>query len=444
MTTWMQVTTLVVLILLNGLFAMCEIALVASRRSRLQARAEEGQTKAKEALDMAEKPTQALSAIQVGITTIGICSGIVGESALARPLAEVFVVWGMEPGIASWASLGIVIFLVTYFSIVLGELVPKRLGQMNPEGVACTLVRPLRVMSLIMSPFVKFLALSTETILKMFGPGDKAEPAVTEEEIHAILDEGSESGAIEENERDMAKNLFGLDDRTVGTLMTPESEIVWIDVEDSPEVNMQKLLASNHARLPVAAGSLDSVKGFCSTRTLLKQLVATGKVDFTKDLIPPVYVPETVDGMELLETFRKTDVPAVLVIDEYGAIQGLVTPQDVLEAIAGEFKPGNNEEPWAVTREDGSFLLDGMIPVPEFEDLLDIKDLPEDSEGHFNTLAGMIMWMTGHLPRTGDVVTWNGWRFEVVDMDGRRIDKVLAQKVPEEKKSEDKPKENDH
>ena len=429
MTTYTQLGILAGLILLNGIFAMGEVAIVASRKSRLQAKIEEGDARASKVLAVTEEPTKALSAIQVGITTIGIVSGIVGEYALAEPLGEILLEAGLGEQVAAGAALVVVVFAVTYFSIVLGELVPKRLGQTDPEGIACRMVGPLRVFATIASPFVKFLAFSTEAVLGLFGKRSAKEPSVTEEEIHAILDEGSEAGAIEETERDMVKNVFGLDDRTVGTLMTPESEIVWIDLEDSNEINLDKLINSNHARLPVAAGSLDEVRGFCSTRTLLKQLVETGKVDFAKDLVPAVYVPETVDGMQLLSTFRKTDVPAALVIDEYGAVQGLVTPQDVLEAIAGEFKPDIDEDPWVVRREDGSFLLDGMIPVPEFTDLLELGDLPEDMDGHFNTLAGMVMWITGHMPRTGDVVTFEGWRLEVVDMDGRKIDKVLAQKL---------------
>ncbi|HAW45278.1 MAG TPA: hypothetical protein DCW60_02895 [Sutterella sp.] len=429
MNTWTQLLILLGLIALNGLFAMSEIAIVASRRSRLAARSQEGDKRAQAVLKVSEEPTRALSAIQVGITTIGICSGIVGEYALAEPLSELLAEAGLAAEIAGGAALVVVVIAVTYFSIVLGELVPKRLGQINPEGIACRVIGPLRALSWVVHPFVRFLAFSTDAVLGLFGERSVKEPAVTEEEIHAMLDEGSESGAIEETERDMVKNVFGLDDRTVGTLMTPESEIVWIDLDDPPQTNLEKLIHSNHARLPVASGSLDEVRGFCSTRTLLRQLVEKGEVDFAEGLAPAVYVPETIDGMQLLNTFRKTDVPTALVIDEYGAVQGLVTPQDVLEAIAGEFKPDVDEDPWVVRREDGSLLLDGMIPVPEFTDLLELKDLPEDSEGHFNTLAGMIIWLTGHMPHTGDIVTLGGWRFEVVDMDGRKIDKVLVKKI---------------
>ena len=226
----------------------------------------------------------------------------------------------------------------------------------------------------------------------------------------------------------MVRNIFRLDDRTIGTLMTPRSEVEWIDLQDNVKDNIRKLLTSKHSRLPVADGSLDDIKGFCSTRFLLQQIVEGGEVDFTHNIMPAVYVPESLTGLELLENFRENDVPLAIVVDEYGSVQGLVSPRDVLEAIAGEFK-NLQEDEWAVQREDGSWLVDGMMPVPELKDQLDLKVLPKEEEGRYNTLAGMIMWMTGHLPKTGDVVTWDGWRFEVIDMDGRRIDKVLVSEI---------------
>ena len=214
--------------------------------------------------------------------------------------------------------------------------------------------------------------------------------------------------------------------------MTPRSEVEWIDLQEETRANVAKLLNSRHSRLPIADGSLDDIKGFCSTRYLLQQIVENGHVDFTSKMASVLYVPESLSGLELLENFRTNDVPVAIVVDEYGTVQGLVSPRDVLEAIAGEFKPEPGEEAWAVERDDGSWLLDGMMPSPELKDHLELKNLPQEEAGRYNTLAGMIIWMTGHLPKTGDVVTWQGWRFEVVDMDGRRIDKVLVSKLPED------------
>ena len=243
-----------------------------------------------------------------------------------------------------------------------------------------------------------------------------------------MIDEGEESGVIETAERDMVRNVFRLDDRQVGSLMTPRSDIDWIDLEDPDEKNIELIRASKRSRLPVCEGSLDNVKGFCTTRTLLQQMMESGKPDFSTNLTPASYVPESLTGMELLEHFRRTDLPIALVVDEYGEVQGLVTPRDVLEAIAGEFKPEKPGEAWANRREDGSWLLDGIIPVPEMKDALGLKHVPDEAGTRYNTLAGMMMLLLGRLPREGDVAEWEGWRFEVVDMDGRRVDKVLASK----------------
>ena len=426
MGSWIDVIILVGLIVLNGLFSMSEIALVTSRRARLQVMSENGNKGASKAMELQSDPTWALSTIQVGITSIGILSGIVGEAALAGPLAEVLIMWGVASETAKAIGLIVVVVLVTYFSIVLGELVPKRLGQGNPEGLSSIVSRPLSILSMIMSPFVKLLSLSTIGVLKLLGADKNKDAGVTEEEIHAMIEEGSESGVIEENERDMVRNVFRLDDRQIGSLMTPRSDIEWIDLDDTREENFHKVLTSNRSRLIVASGSLDDVKGYCTTRQLLQQMVENGKPNFMRNLAEVNYVPESLSGMELLEHFKSTDTPLALVVDEYGEVVGLVTPRDVLEAIAGEFKPETTDEAWAVSRPDGSWFLDGIIPVPELKDCLELKEVPEEEAGRYNTLSGMMMLLLQRLPRTGDKVQWEGWCFEVADMDGRRIDKVLA------------------
>ena len=429
MQTWLDIALLLFLIALNGLFAMSEIALVTSRRARLQVLEEEGVGGASRALELNGDPTRALSTIQVGITSIGILSGIVGESALAEPAARLLgPLFGLSPETAKAIGLVLVVVVVTYASIVLGELVPKRLGQFDAERLACRVAPPIHALSVVAAPFVQLLSVSTRGILKRLGLGDAQEAKVTEEEIHAMIDEGEESGVIETAERDMVRNVFRLDDRQVGSLMTPRSDIDWIDLEDPDEKNIELIRASKRSRLPVCEGSLDNVKGFCTTRTLLQQMMESGKPDFSTNLTPASYVPESLTGMELLEHFRRTDLPIALVVDEYGEVQGLVTPRDVLEAIAGEFKPEKPGEAWANRREDGSWLLDGIIPVPEMKDALGLKHVPDETGTRYNTLAGMMMLLLGRLPREGDVAEWEGWRFEVVDMDGRRVDKVLASK----------------
>ena len=436
MSSWLDVFLLFCLICLNGVFSMSEIALVTSRRARLQVLSEDGNKGADKAIKLQDNPNWALSTIQVGITSIGILSGMVGEASLAGPVAEALTGWGVPADTARVLGVVVVVVFVTYFSIVLGELVPKRLGQGSPEMLACLVSRPLSALSLVMSPFVKLLSSSTEVILKVLGLDKDKGSGVTEEEIHQMVVEGSEAGTIEVQERDMVRNVFRLDDRTIGTLMTPRNEIEWIDMQDSVEDNIKKLVTSKHSRLPVCDGALDNIKGLCSTRYLLQQIVEAGKVDFTTHMLPVVYVPESLTGLELLDNFKENDVPVAIVVDEYGSVQGLVSPRDVLEAIAGEFKSVQGEDDWAIKREDGSLLVDGMMPVPELKDQLNLKTLPNEADGRYNTMAGMIIWMTGHLPKTGDVVTWDNWRFEVVDMDGHRIDKVLVSCIEDKAETE--------
>ena len=277
-----------------------------------------------------------------------------------------------------------------------------------------------------MSPFVKLLSVSTKFVLKVLRLDKGEEAGVTQEEIHAMIEEGSASGAIEESERDMVRNVFRLDDRQVGSVMTPRSDIEWIDLQDSTEENVKKLLTSKRSRLVVASGSISDVKGICSTRSLLQQIVDKKEIDFTQNLLPAVYVPESLSGMELLEHFKSTIVPLSLVVDEFGEVVGLVTPRDVLEAIAGEFQAETEDERMAIERPDGSWFLDGIIAIPELKDTLGIKEVPEEDLGRYNTLAGMMMLLLQRLPKTGDRVSWENWDFEVADMDGRRIDKVLA------------------
>ncbi|WP_297612188.1 hemolysin family protein [uncultured Sutterella sp.] len=426
MSSSLDILILLILILLNGVFAMSEISLVTSRRARLARMAEEKATGAARAQELNADPTRALSTIQVGITSIGILSGIVGESALAQPMAALLISFGMSPESAKAIGVVIVVVLITYFSIVLGELVPKRIGQMSPERIACRIAPPIHFLSVIAAPFVKLLSFSTKWLLERFGVKDTGTSQVTEEEIHAMIEEGKESGVIETAERDMVRNVFRLDDRQVASLMTPRADISWIDIDDPVEENVEKIRSSRRSRLPVCEGGLENVKGVCSTRTLLQQILENGKPDFKSNLSPVNYVPESLTGMELLEHFRKTDVPLALVVDEYGEVMGLVTPRDVLEAIAGEFKPELPGDGWASRREDGSWLLDGIIPVPELKDVLNLKRVPEEEQGRYSTLAGMMMLLLGRLPREGDTAEWGGWKLEIVDMDGRRVDKVIA------------------
>jgi putative hemolysin len=309
--------------------------------------------------------------------------------------------------------------------------VPKRIGQISPENIARRVARPIRLLSAMAAPFVRLLSSSTDFILRFIGTRQSDASAVTEEEIHALIQEGSESGVIDEQERAMVRNVFRLDDRQIAGLMTPRSDIVYLDLEDPIDDNLAKVVASEHARFPVCRGGLRDVVGVVSARQLLRQSVQDRKVDLTAALQPAVFVPESLTGMELLENFRSAPSHTALVVDEYGEVQGLVTPQDLFEAIAGEFKTTTPDDAWAVQRKDGSWLLDGLIPIPELKDRLNLDSVPEEELGRYNTLSGMMMLLLGRVPHTSDAADWEGWRFEIVDMDRKRIDKVLATRLPE-------------
>ncbi|NMG28835.1 hemolysin family protein [Aromatoleum evansii] len=439
----MEIIVLIALILLNGVFAMSEIALVTARRARLARLAEDGDAAAVVAIKLGEEPTRFLSTIQIGITSIGILNGIVGEAALAAPLA----MWLQELGLAQRPSeIGatvLVVVVITYVSIVVGELVPKRIGQINPEGIARLVARPMNALSVASRPFVRLLSWSTALLLTLMGKRDEAAPGVTEEEIHALLEEGSEAGVIEKNEHEMVRNVFRLDERQIASLMVPRSDVVWLDINLPLDDNLARMAESEHSRFPVCRGGLDDILGIISSKQLFNQTLKGGTPDLTKQLEPAIYVPESLTGMELLDQFRASSTHMVFVIDEYGEIQGVVTLQDVLEAVTGEFRPSSLDEAWAVQREDGSWLLDGMIPIPELKDRLEIKAVPEEDKGRYHTLSGMVMWLLGRIPHTGDVTTWEDWRLEVVDLDGKRIDKVLATRLVEISAEQETPSQAD-
>ncbi len=427
----MDIFFVLALVMLNGIFAMSEIALVTARRPRLSRLVEEGDAAAIVALRLHDEPTRFLSTIQIGITSIGVLNGIVGESVLAAPLAGWLFRFGLEQETSRIAATGLVVVLITYITIVVGELVPKRIGQFNPEGTARLVARPMHYLSLFTYPFVRLLTMSTDALLLLLGQQAPAGQSVTEEEIHAIIKEGSEAGVIEEQEREMVRNVFRLDNRQISSLMVPRAEIVFLDVERSIEENMQRIAASDHSRFPVCRGGLHDILGIVMAKQLLTRKIRGDEIDLSAQLQAAVFVPETRNGMDLLGHFRSSGMQMVMVVDEYGEVQGLITLLDVLEAVTGEFKPHHQDDAWSVQRDDGSWLLDGLIPIPELKDLLQWKTVPEEDKNRFHTLGGLLMWLLGRLPQTADKTVWEGWELEVVDLDGKRVDKVLASKMPE-------------
>ena len=434
----MEIAILFALILLNGLFAMSEIALVTARKARLQKLIDEGDSGAAAAVKLGEDPTRFLSTIQIGITSIGVLNGIVGEAALAGPLAAWLETLGVPMPFGSYAATGLVVVLITYFSIVVGELVPKRIGQSYPETFARLVARPINFLALATKPFVLLLSTSTRTLLRLLGVKETSGSPVTEEEIHAMLVEGTTAGVIESHEHTMVRNVFRLDDRQIGSLMVPRGDVVCLDIDAPFEDNLQRIEESDHARFPVVRGGMDNILGVINARQWLSRTLRDkargGLAD--QPLQTALYVPETITGMELLDNFRLSDVHMAFVIDEYGEVQGIVTLQDLIEAITGEFQPRDPETSWALQREDGSWLLDGHIPVPELKDRLNLDAVPEEERGRYHTLSGMIMLLTGRLPKVTDTVQWEDWKLEVVDMDGKTIDKILATRLTPEEKAE--------
>ena len=427
----MEVALLLFLICLNGLFAMSEMAVATSRKARLQSMADDGDLQAQEALKLHEHPTRFLSTVQIGITLISILTGIVGENAFAYPLAVwLSVQFPIVAPFASVLAFVIVVMVVTLLSLIIGELVPKRLGQMYPETIARVVALPMRWLSIVATPLVKVLTFSTDTLLRLMGARQNSGPQVTEEEIQVLMEQGADAGVFEQAEQQMVRNVFRLDERKLTSLMVPRGDVVYLDIQDPIEVNRDKIANSHVSRFPVCRGELSDVLGIARAKDLLSQMLAGKPLDLTQGLQAPLYVPETLTGTELVENFRNSHTPAALVVDEYGEVQGLVTLKDVLEAIVGEFPTPQAEESSALQREDGSWLLDGVIALPELQDTLDLHDLPAGDSDSYHTLSGMIMLLLGRIPRTADTVEWGEWKFEVVDMDGKRIDKVLATRIP--------------
>jgi putative hemolysin len=421
-----DILLLLVLFLLNGVFAMSEIAIVSSRRPRLvhMAKTSSG---ARRALALTSEPTRFLSSVQVGITCIGILSGAIGAASIASPLRGTLE---QSPAIAPYAdvlSLGIMVALLTYFSLVLGELVPKRLALTHPEEIASLIAGPMDILARVGRPLVRVLSVSTDGILRVFGVRQKKMSGVTVDEIRVMLKQGTEEGVFEPAEHDMVSNVLNLDDRQVGGVLTPRSEIVYLDVRDSMDVNREKLRLGAHSVLPLCDGGLDRVLGFVRSTRLLDQLLGGQPADLKALVEPSLFVPETMTLMKLVEQFKRTHLPVAIVIDEFGGVEGLVSFADVIGSIVGERPSEPGDEPAIVRREDGSWLLDGALDMDTVLRTLGAESLmSEDDRQHYHTLGGLAMLVLGRVPRTGDVFERGGHRFEIVDMDGNRVDRVLV------------------
>ncbi len=423
------------LILLNGVFAMSELALVSAKRMRLEKSAAEGSRGARAALDLADEPSHFLSTVQVGITLISIFNGAFGEASLVAHLKPEFEAIPLLAPYAYQVALGLVVVCITFASIILGELVPKRIAMAYPEAMATLIAPPLRVLSTIMSPFVKILALATEAIVALIGIGRHKEEAPTEEDITGMIKESTDAGVFEKTEYDIVSRALRLDDQHLKSLMTPRVDVTFIDLEDPRELNLARIAGGRYSRLPVCRGDRSQVVGFVHTRDLLAQAVRAGSldaIDIESAVQDILYVPESVSAMALLELFKKNNAELALIVDEYGDIQGMVTLTDVMSALVGDVTViGEDYDPDAVQREDGSWLLDGGMALDRFRDLMAVNlGFPGEEAGAYHTLAGFMLYQLGYIPRPADIVAWADYRFEIVDMDGNRIDRLLVTHVP--------------
>ncbi len=421
-----EILIVLVLVLANGIFAMSEMAVVSSRKGRLQQLANEGDLGAKAALELAESPNRFLSTVQTGITLIGIFAGAFGGATISEKLAELLQQVPLLAPYSASLALGLVVTIISYLSLVVGELIPKRFALSNPERIAGLVARPMGIVSQIASPVISLLSLSTELGLRLLRVKETEEAPVTEEEIKVLIEQGTLAGMFEEAEQDIVQRVFRLGDRQVKALMTPRPDIIWLDLDESEESNRTHFIDSVYSRFPVCRESLSQVLGVVQVKDLLARALAGKPLDLTTTLRQPLFIPGSTHALRVLESFKQSGTHIALVVDEFGDVQGLVTLNDILEALVGDLPAAGEEgEKQAIQREDGSWLLDGMVPIDELEQSL--GRLPPLTRGSYQTLGGMIMAHLGHIPRTGECFAWGGLNFEILDMDGNRIDKVLVQ-----------------
>lgn len=420
-----EIVIIVALVLFNGALAMSELAVVSARKARLQSRAEGGDAGARMALRLATEPNRFLSTVQIGITMVGILAGAFGGATLAETVSERLTALGLGRGISATLGVTVVVLGITYLSVIIGELVPKRLALQNPEQIAARVARPMRVLSTVAAPLVAVLTLSTDLIMRLLRIPPRDDAVATEDEIRLLIQQSTRAGIFEAAEEEMVSGVFRLADRRAAGLMTPRPDVMWIDLDDPIDVIWREMSSTPHSQFPVCRGDLDTVLGIIAIRDLWSQMVTGAAVDLEQLLRPPLFVPESMPMLRVLGMFKQTGVHLALVIDEFGGVEGLLTLNDVLEAIVGDLPSANEiDTPRAVRREDGSWLVDGLLPVDELKDLLELKALP--GEDGYQTLAGFVLLQAGRIPAPAEAFVWQTYRFEVMDMDGNRIDKVLV------------------
>lgn len=423
----LEALIIALLILANGAFALAEIAIVSARKAKLQQWAEAGDARARAALELAAKPNRFLAAAQVGITLVGILAGAFGGATIATSIAASLQSFPAVAPYGDAIGLAVVVLAITFFSLVIGELVPKRLGLSHAERVASFVAGPMRLLSTVAAPVVRVLDVSTGFVIWLLRVKPSQDPVITPGELRVLINQGTESGVFEEVEQEMLEGVLHLGDRTAGMLMTPRTKIVWLDVDDSRDEIHRKLSTSHRSRFPVIQHDPDNVIGIVRAKDVLVQVLAGEPIDLRAVMLPAVFVPETMPAPRVLESFKRHGAHIALVSDEYGSIEGLVTHNDILESIVGDLPtPGEAPGAGAFRREDGSWLVDGLLSIAELREALDLPPLPDEDAGAYQTVAGFVLHQMTHIPTAGQSFEWNRWRFEVVDMDGRRVDKVLV------------------
>ncbi len=430
-----DVFIILLLLLTNGVFAMSEMAIVSARKARLQQLAEEGSRNARTALTLAENPNKLLSTIQVGITSIGVLSGAFGGATLAEKIAlQIHNVPALAP-YSEAIGVAVVVTIITYLSLIVGELVPKRLALNNAERIAVRTAPLMKFLSKLAAPLVKLLSLSTDFILWVLRVKPSTEPLITQEEIEILIEQGAQSGVFEETEQNILESVLRLDEQWVGAMMTARPQIIWLDLADDLDTIREKIALSPHSRFPVSKDELDNIFGIVYVKDILTQSFANTPLDLKSLVRLPLFVPESMSTLKLLELFKRTGTHIAMVVDEYGVIQGMTTDTDILESIVGDLPAIDEpEEPESVQREDGSWLMDGILPIERIKKLLNLERLPDEELNAYQTLGGFIVYHIGSIPVAGESCECEGWRFEVMDMDGRRVDKVLVMPLAQEEK----------
>ena len=438
-----QIFLLFILILINGLFSMTEMAVVSARRARLQTFLDDGDQRAKTVLELLDNPNDFFSTIQIAISLIGVITGAVGAQTFAHYLVDVLVKVPFLKGIAQPLSVLLISMLITYFSLVIGELIPKRIATGNPEKIAMAMCGPIKALSVIFRPIVRVLSFSTDTGLKILGIKENEENTVSEDEIKVMIEQGKQDGVFEANEQNIVESVFRMSDRTVDALMTPRTELPWIDLESPMEESLKEIAESTYHYFPLVRGNPDDVIGVLSSKNLLDAYIRGEKIDLEKIAEPPLFVPESKPALSLLDDLKASESNFAVVLDEYGGFSGMITPYDLLNELVGDVTnigDEPNDEDDILVRADGSWNFDGLVDIEEFKEAIGVRELPDEDRVGYQTLAGFILSYLGTIPTVGKQFDWNNFHFEIADMDGLRIDRILVRRIePDTEKTEETP-----